>query len=252
MQKPMGETLAEARTIRDICRERDFTASVNFAFRYSPNNLAMRAIDKAGLLGEIHDVEVQVRTYTPWHLWTFLATAPRLEILYHSIHYIDLVRSWLGDPQSVRALTLRNPMTPHLAPTKSSILLDYGPWKRVLIATSHAHTFGPAHQHSYMQVEGTLGASRLTMGMNLRYPHGIPDALEFQPRDTEAETWTDIPVSGNTVPDGFVGTMGALQAYVEESTSELPSHYEDAFRTMATVEACYRSSEQPGEPLASE
>jgi len=25
----------------------------------------------------------------------------RLEILYHSIHYFDLIRSWLGNPQGI-------------------------------------------------------------------------------------------------------------------------------------------------------
>ena len=57
-----------------------------------------RAITGSGALGTLHDIEVQVSTHTPWELWTFLKTAPRLEIVYHSIHYIDLVRSWLGNP----------------------------------------------------------------------------------------------------------------------------------------------------------
>jgi hypothetical protein len=47
-----------------------------------------------------------------------------------------------------------------------------------------------------------------------------------------------------------MGTMGALQCFVEGSASTLPSHFEDAFQTMALVEALYRSSELPGEPLS--
>ena len=101
IQKPMGETLEEASLIRDHCRNRGLVAAVNFQLRYAPNNLAAVALNRAGLLGELHDMEVQVRTYTPWQLWTFLATAPRLEILYHSIHYLDLIRSWLGNPRGV-------------------------------------------------------------------------------------------------------------------------------------------------------
>jgi hypothetical protein len=37
--------------------------------------------------------------------------------------------------------------------------------------------------------------------------------------------------------------MGALQAYVEGSVSTLPTHFEDAYETMALVEALYRSSD---------
>src|SRR5580704_2370871 len=74
MQKPMGETLREALIIRDLCRNKGFIAAVNFSLRYSPNNLAVTSLANGGFLGEIHDIEVQTSTYTPWHLWTFLAT----------------------------------------------------------------------------------------------------------------------------------------------------------------------------------
>jgi len=249
IQKPMGETLQEARTLRDLCREKNFTAAVNFSLRYSPNNLAVTALASSSLLGEIHDIEVQTSTYTPWHLWTFLATAPRLEILYHSIHYFDLVRSWLGNPQSVYARTVKNPHSANLAATKTIAILDYGNSKRVFVATNHNHNFGPDHQHSFVQWEGLNGAARITMGVNLDYPNGKPDTAEYAERGCDLPHWRSVPVSGNNFPDAFMGTMGALQCFAEGSASVLPSHFEDAFQTMALVEALYRSSEKPGEIL---
>lgn len=249
MQKPMGETLAEARTIRDLCRGKDLTAAVNFTLRYSPNNRAVVALAEAGLLGEIHDLEVQTRTYTPWHLWSFLASAPRLEILYHSIHYFDLIRSWFGNPDSVYARTVKHPLSSELAATKTTAILDYGDSKRVFVATNHGHQFGPGHQHSFVQWEGTLGAARISMGLNLDYPVGAPDTLEFARRGHASATWRRLPVAGNNIPEGFMGTMGALQSFAEGSAATLPSSYEDAFETMALVEALYRSSERPGEPI---
>ena len=249
IQKPLGETLAEARKIRDICRAKRFIAAVNFSLRYSPNNLAIAALARGGLLGEIHDIEVQTTTYTPWHLWTFLATAPRLEILYHSIHYFDLIRSWLGDPQDVYARTEKNPHTANLAATKTIAILNYGEGKRVFVATNHNHNFGPEHQHSFVQWEGRDGAARITMGVNLDYPSGKPDAAEYAPRPSNLSCWRRLPITGNNFPDAFMGTMGALQSFAEGSASTLPSHIEDAFHTMALVEALYRSSERPGESL---
>lgn len=252
MQKPMGETLDEARAIRDLCRRRSLLAAVNFSLRYSPNNLAAVALFKQGLLGDLHDMEVQTRTYTPWQLWTFLATAPRLEILYHSIHYLDLVRSWFGNPLGVYAKTVRNPQTAALAATKSTIILDYGDSKRVLVTTNHGHDFGDRYQHSFAQWEGTGGAARITMGLNLDYPHGKPDTLEYAQRGDPAKQWHQLPVLGENFPDAFIGTMGALQAFAEGSTTTLPSHFEDAFHTMALVEACYNSSQQSAQPVALE
>jgi predicted dehydrogenase len=243
MQKPMGETLEEAAAIREICRNKGLTAAVNFSLRYSPNNLAVKALADAGMLGEIHDVEVQTSTFTPWHLWTFLATAPRLEILYHSIHYFDLIRSWLGNPLSVSAKTVKSPHTAGLAATKTVAILDYGDSMRVFVATNHSHAFGDAHQHSFVQFEGLRGAARMTMGVNLDYPTGKPDTVEYAESGAKPASWTPIPIRGNNFPDGFMGPMGALQAYVEGSASSLPTHFEDAYETMALVEALYRSSD---------
>jgi len=247
IQKPMGETLEEAKNIRDLCRERGLTAAVNFQLRYAPNNLGAVALAQAGLLGELHDIEVQVRTYTPWQLWTFLATAPRLEILYHSIHYLDLVRSWLGNPLGVYAKTVRNPQYGTLAATKTSMILDYGEWKRVFVVTNHGHDF-PGSQCSFVQWEGTGGTMRMEMGVNLDYPAGKPDTLAYAER--MGAGWKNLPVSGSWFPNAFVGSMGALQAYVEGSVDELPIGFESAYETMALVEAAYRSSERGGELLA--
>jgi predicted dehydrogenase len=249
IQKPMGETLEEATLIRDLCRRRGLVAAVNFQLRYSPNNLAAVALERAGLLGELHDMEVQVRTYTPWKLWTFLAVAPRLEILYHSIHYLDLIRSWFGNPLGIYAKTVRNPQSANLAATKSSMLLDYGEWKRVFVVTNHGHDFAQETHRSFVQWEGTGGAMRMDMGVNLDYPKGVPDTLSYAERGDSGGQWRSLPVKGNWFPDAFVGSMGALQSYVEGSTTELPIGFESAYETMALVEAAYRSSARQAEPL---
>lgn len=250
MQKPMGETLQEAELLRSICRRKSLIAVVNFTMRYSPNNLAVRALADAGLLGQIHDLEAQVRTYTPWSLWTFLASAPRLEILYHSIHYFDLIRSWLGNPASVAAKTVKSPHSPGLAATKTTAILDYGESTRVFVATNHSHNFGPARQDSFMQWEGIEGAARMTIGVNLDYPNGVSDAVEYAVRGSNEPAWIAAPIAGNNFPDGFANSMSALQRYVEGSGPLPSSHFEDAYQTMELVEALYESSRRGAEPVA--
>jgi len=100
-----------------------------------------------------------------------------------------------------------------------------------------------------VQWEGVNGAARITMGVNLDYPAGKPDTAEYAHRGSDSPRWRSVPVSGDNFPDAFMGTMGALQCFAEGSASTLPSHFEDAFQTMALVEALYRASELPGEPL---
>jgi len=245
IQKPMGETLAEAVSIEHLCREKGLTAAVNFQLRWAPVMQAARRYALAGLLGDVHEMEVHVSVFMPWDLWSFMATIPRLEILYHSIHYVDLVRSWFGNPAKVLAKTVRNPLTPALAATRSVIILEYDDWKRVSISANHAHLYAET-QRSQVTWEGTEGALEAIMGVNLDYPKGKPDRLRYARRGGE---WETIPTQGNWFPDAFIGSMSSLQAYVAGVSSELPTRVADALDTMRTVEAAYISSQFDGQPL---
>jgi predicted dehydrogenase len=243
IQKPMGEDLAGARAIRDLCRTKQLTAAVNFQLRFAPYILAVRHLIDQGIIGDVHDMEIRVNVETPWHLWTFLEGIPRLEILYHSIHYLDLLRSFLGEPRGVYAKTVRYPGLDKLAATRSTIVPDYGDFLRATVTTNHHHIWGPRHQESYVKWEGTCGAIKTTLGSLINYPHGIPDVLEYvHLEDGRPSEWQSIPVEGSWFPDAFIGTMSSLMRYAEGSEMTLPTSVEDAYCTMALVEAAYRSS----------
>ena len=150
------------------------------------------------------------------------------------------------------AKTVKSPRTAHLAATKSSIVFDYGESKRVFINTNHSHDFAPRMQRSFVQWEGLDGAMRAQMGVNLNYPIGLPDNLEYiirGDRNSSDGDWRTGPVSGNWFPDAFMVSMGSLQAYVQGEARTLPTSVEDAIDTMRTVEAAYRSSEGGGVEL---
>src|SRR4051794_27342505 len=99
MQKPMGPDLPAARRILTICNERGLTAAVNFQLRFSPGMLALGDLVGRAELGPLVDIDVRIVTDQPWHLWTFLGAAPRVEIVYHSIHYLDAIRGLAGEPR---------------------------------------------------------------------------------------------------------------------------------------------------------
>lgn len=244
IQKPLGEHLAEARVIRDLCHTQQLTAAVNFQLRYAPYVLAARNLVEQGVIGQLHDMEARVTVETPWHLWTFLEGIPRLEILYHSIHYLDLMRSFLGEPHGVYGKTVRYPGLEKLAATRTGVLLDYGDFLRATVTTNHHHVWGPRHQESYVKWEGTRGAIKATLGSLIDYPKGVQDRLEYVTLENgRPSEWQNIPVQGSWFPDAFIGTMSSLQRFAEGSDSALPTSVEDAYRTMALVEATYRSSE---------
>lgn len=188
-----------------------------------------------------------MQVYMPWHLWLFLYGKPRLEIVYHSIHYVDLMRSFLGDPHSVYAKTLKHPTTPELASTRTMLIMDYGENVRANIMTNHAHIFGTEKQQSYVKWEGAKGAIQVTAGLNMDYPRGKPDLFEYVLLEQGKEPqWQTLDVEGSWFPEAFIGTMSSFQRYVLGETDVLPTGVEDAYRTMAVVEAAYESSEKGG------
>lgn len=238
IQKPLGRDLAEAKRILAVCRAKELVAAVNFQLRFAPNALALRDALARGQLGAIREVEVRVVTHTPWSNWTFMRGIPRLEILYHSIHYLDFVRSLFGEPDGVVGRAAPDPFFPRYADTRSSIELVYEDGPRVTVHTNHAHDFGSEKKASEILIEGDGGAARLKMGVNLDYPSGEPDALDLAARGR----WRSVPLRGSWFVDAFEGTMANLQRFAAGEDGTLHTAVADAARTMALVEACYRST----------
>ncbi|MGH2634334.1 MAG: Gfo/Idh/MocA family protein [Tepidiformaceae bacterium] len=241
IQKPLGVDYADAQQIEAICREGRLVAASNFQLRFSPNMLALHDAVGRGLLGQVTDVEVSVVLHTPWEYWAFLKGAPRLEILMHSIHYIDFVRYLLGDPLGVHCRGLNHPLMAGYADTRTTAIFDY-PGIRCSLVANHAHRFSRRFQRSQIKVEGTEGAAIATMGVNLDYPRGEPDELWLAPIGGD---WQQVPLRGSWFLDAFEGPMSNLQRVLAGEDAQLVSPVADALRTMAVVEACYTSSAAP-------
>ena len=241
IQKPLGRDLAEAERIVALCRKKRLTAAVNFQLRFAPNMLLLQRALARGRLGRPVDVEVRTRTFTPWSNWTFLRGIPRMEILYHSIHAVDLLRACFGEPVSVLADARPDPRFPGYADTRLFALLEFPGGLRATIHTAHSHEFANSGKESAVLVEGTRAAARATMGVNLDYPRGRPDEFRVCDRD---DIWKSERVEGSWFPDAFAGTMCNLQRFAEGSDPVLFTEVGDALGTMAVVEALYRSSER--------
>lgn len=243
MQKPMGENYEQARQILQITRDRKLTAAVNFQLRYAPFIKIARDMINQGVIGELCDIEVNVNVYTPWHLWNFLFTADRVEIPYHSIHYIDLIRTFLGNPAGIYAKTVSHPLMKELASVRSNIIMDYGNMVRASILTNHCHNFGGHHQQSYIKFEGTKGAIKAKMGVLVNYPVGVPDQLEYAVTENGKETeWKNVAIAGSWFPHAFIGSMAEVMKAADGVIRRPDNSVEDCIYTMACVEAAYESS----------
>ena len=251
MQKPMGSDYSEAKKILQYTQDKQMMAGVNFQLRYAPFIKAARELMQHGMLGELCDIEVNVNVFTPWHLWTFLYESPRVEILYHSIHYIDLIRSFFGNPAGVYAKTVKHPTMSQLASVRSNIIMDYGNRIRANILTNHCHYFGLQQQQSYIKFEGTKGAIKIELGLLKNYPHGVPDKFEYlTTTGSKHGEWKTMSVAGSWFPHAFIGSMEQLLRAAAKQTDKPDNSVADCIHTMACVEAAYLSNERGGVRLS--
>ena len=246
LQKPMGNSMAEAKEIKNIIKSKNITACVNLQLKFSPMMIALReAIDK-GMIGTVTELEISLSVGTPWHLWPFLETLDNVEVPLHSIHYIDWIRSVLGNPKSVHCKSIKHPKLPNLSDARSSIILEYEDDVRCCLSINHTHDnsmHGMKHSHAYARVEGLDGAAYIKFGLLLDYPNGEPEEIEISTKDSD---WTKVQNVGTWFPDAFVGTMASLQRYASGEEKELTHSVDNAYDTMAVVYACLESNSKPG------
>ena len=226
--------------------------AVNQQLRWGQGLRAARTLIRNGWVGQVTDASIQVSVNTPWGMWPWLATQERLEILYHSIHYIDAIRSLFGDPEWITSRHSRSPLQGDVrGETKTITILDYSdvqrggdfqhiaPNMQALIADNHYN-----HSDDYFAVFrfiGTEGVITGTLGAMYNYPDGRPDTLEWSSRRHLPDKRFEAKLEGKWIPDSFIGpTASLMQAIQEDGVPETDGF--DNLQTLRVVEACYLSA----------
>ena len=238
-QKPLADTLPHAAEIVRLAREANVKLAVNQQLRWGPGLRAAKDLIRKGWIGQVVDASIQVSVNTPWHMWPWLAVAPRLEVQYHSIHYIDAMRSILGDPVWVTSRHARNPLQGSIAgETKTITIMDYPGDLQAFIADNHYN-----HSDDYFAVFrfiGTEGHITGTLGAMYNYPHGREDTLEWSSKVYYPDKRFEAKLEGRWIPDAFIGpTASLMQAIQTDGVPETDGY--DNLQTLRVVEAAYLS-----------
>ena len=108
MQKPLADTLEEAREMVEIAREAGILLAVNQNARWAPVYRATRAAIAEGLVGDVFDIVHTMRNNqgtAPWFADGWFGKTPRFQIQQYMVHYIDIVRTWMSrEPEWVLSL----------------------------------------------------------------------------------------------------------------------------------------------------
>lgn len=237
-QKPLAVDLATAGQLAGAADAAGLRLAVNQQLRWDEGIAAARAMVDLGWIGEVNTVTFSVDVATDFSAWTWLVESDRLEIMYHSIHYLDAVRAIMGDPLRVFATASRMPGQKPKGETQTTSALVFDGQKRALLHVNHNNLSGDPRAE--FRINGTRGTIHGTLGLLYDYPHGRPDTLRLHSDVLPTDGWLCYPVTTRWFPDAFAGPMSGLLDWVATGR-EAPTAARDNLRTLALVHALYRS-----------
>jgi predicted dehydrogenase len=245
-QKPLGVDYGQAVEIFQLCQQAGIMLAVNQNMRFDQSVRACRDLLQRDVLGEPVLATIDMRAIPHWMPWQQRLGWVTLRIM--SIHHLDTFRYWFGDPQRIFASVRPDPRTARQFPHKDGICLYILEYAHGLRAAAWDDVWtGPAREGAAAdigirwRVEGTEGTARGTIGWP-NYPHRTPSTLDFtttcRPGYWFQPRWDEV-----WFPDAFAGPMADLLCAMEEQTQPQLSGA-DNLKTMALVEACYRSAKE--------
>jgi predicted dehydrogenase len=247
VQKPMAETLIEAERMVGAAREANRKLAVNHQMRWSPCVRAASDLLRRHLFGEVVEFRIDVSIRTNWGAWPWLRALPYPELYYHTIHYLDTIRGWFGDPSRIYASLATHPQSGCEGPTRTYAVLEYPDSLRGAVLVNH-HTMAPEDDWvARFVIEGTDGRCEGTMGLLLNYPVGRSDLLTFSHRTLFPKGAVRLELEGRWFPDAFIGPMTSLMNAITENTQAETSG-EEILGTLRLTEA-FRESDRSGQAI---
>ena len=240
-QKPLGRDYAEAVRIVERCERAGISLAVNQNMRYDQSVRAARTLLTSGALGQPVFASIDMRAIPHFMPWQAELGWVTLRIM--SIHHLDCLRYWFGDPESIYCSTRTDPRTrfPHTDGI-CTYILEYASGLRCVVIddifTGPAREGCPADTSIRWRIEGLDGLALGDIGW-CKDPYTSPSRLRYATKGDATfhePTWNE-----SWFPDAFAGTMGALLTALATETTP-PISGRDNLITMALVEAAYRSA----------
>jgi predicted dehydrogenase len=239
-QKPLTLDFAEAKELVKLCREAGILLAVNQNMRHDPSVKAAKRLIELGELGEPVFATIDMRGIPHWQPWQAETGGATMKIM--SIHHLDCMRHWFGDPERIFCSVRPDPRTtfPHQDGI-CTYILEYANGMRAVIIddvwTGPAKEGAPADIRIGWRIEGLDGLAIGDIGW-CKDPYTSPSSMKYGRKGDEAMQVAAL--DGSWFPDAFAGTMGDV-LHALDSGGECALSGEDNLKTLALIEAAERS-----------
>lgn len=237
-QKPFAPDLRTAVELVELADLNSRVLAVNQQLRFDEGIAAAHEMVRRGWIGAVSALSITVDIWTEWSDWPWLLSTPRLEIMNHSIHYHDVVRWFLGEPETVFCVGGRRPGQAAAGETRTISTYRYPDDVIAVVHANHMNDHGDPRAE--FRIDGSEGALRGTLGLLYDYPRGRPDTLEVTSKPLGTDGWQPYPVSTRWLPDAFLGPMASLLASAAGGSAPRTSA-RDNLGTLRLVQALHDS-----------
>jgi predicted dehydrogenase len=237
-QKPLSYDFAESVRLVERAEQCNRLLAVNQQLRFSESVAAAKAMVAQGWIGDPFEMSWDFHVYTPWENWPWVAKQPRLDLNQFTIHPIDAVRFFLGEPRRVYGTQAREPGQTEQGETRTISVLEFEGETRAFLRSFHKNRTGDPRAE--FRIDGTQGSIRGTIGLMYDYPRGRADTLELNSRVIPTDGWLPFPVMSRWIPNAFIGPMASLLEAIATGGTPLTSG-RDNLGTLRIVDALYHS-----------
>ena len=164
--------------------------------------MVARAIVESGWIGDPMNMSFNVDLRTDFSAWPWLVESPHLDLMYHSIHYLDTIRSILGDPGRVFATAARMPNQVPAGETRTICTLIFPGEVRAVLHVNHENVAGDLRAE--FRIDGTEGSIRGAHELFDGAP-GKLGVLDAYSRTLHPDGWLRYPLTRGWFPDALPG-----------------------------------------------
>jgi predicted dehydrogenase len=209
-QKPFVENLEDGRELVDLAARRNAKLAVNQNGRWAPHLAYIREAVRAGLIGDVTGVHVEIRWNHGWIAGTSFEAFDDLILWDFGIHWFDFLASLIGKrARSVHATAARAAGQTARPPLLAQALVAFDGGQASLV-------FDGATQYGAQDSTAVIGTKGVACSRG-------PD-LGNQKVELHTEAGVARPkLGGSWFNDGFAGAMGELLCAIEEDREPLNS-----------------------------
>lgn len=234
-QKPFTFDLTTGRKLAALAARKGLRLGVNQNGRWAPQFSALLAAVRAGLLGDIHTLDMVMEWDHTWTRGSKFAELHHLILSDFAIHWFDIAATVFAGrtARSVFANSIKAPNQDMKPPMLSNAVINFGDG----LATLGFSAYQSLAPHEYLCCVGSKGT--------LRGAGNLCNLTEVEL--TTKKGAAKIPLQGKWFPDGFRGALGEFLRAIEEDREPTIS----ARNNLRSLEICFAAlaSADTGQPV---